>query len=208
MQNITVRFGETARLNCSMASQDHHLSTVEWLRQTSVNTTDDDSMRFQSSPFFEVLDVSPYYLIKISTIRPHRFLDSQISAIRHFSKHFIKQVDYSGGKDRQILSIENVTHEDDGKYLCLVTNKNGKSVQSSWLIVGTTIFYTYICIHALRIFVFHFTVYFNLSFIDDARQTETLQDWLTVQVSMAGAVGGAIAITSIASLFILIRINK
>ncbi|XP_046657759.1 fibroblast growth factor receptor 1-like [Daphnia pulicaria] len=143
MQNITVRIGDTARLNCSMASQDHRLSTVEWLRQaTANNRSHGDSMPLHSSPYFEVLDV-----------------------------------DYSGGKDRRILSIENVTHEDDGKYLCLVTNKYGTSVQSSWLI------------------------------IDDGNQMESHHDWLTAQASTAVAVSGAIVITCIASLFILIRIN-
>ena len=63
MQNITVRIGDTARLNCSMASQDNRLSTVEWLRQASVNSSNVESMPFQSSPFFEVLDVRPYHFI-------------------------------------------------------------------------------------------------------------------------------------------------
>ena len=57
MQNITVRIGDTARLNCSMASHDHRLSTVEWLRQANFNRSV-DSIPFHSSPFFEVLDVS------------------------------------------------------------------------------------------------------------------------------------------------------
>ncbi|XP_057381297.1 fibroblast growth factor receptor 1-like isoform X2 [Daphnia carinata] len=95
MQNVTVRVGDTARLNCSMASQG--FSTVEWLLQTTVNGSNVDST---GAPFFEILDV-----------------------------------DYSDGKDRRILSIENVTHEDNGKYFCVVKNKHGTSVQSSWLIV-------------------------------------------------------------------------
>ncbi|KAI9550033.1 hypothetical protein GHT06_007624 [Daphnia sinensis] len=98
MQNVTVRVGDTARLHCSMAYQDHGLSTVEWLLQASVNGSNVDST---GAPFFEILDV-----------------------------------DYSDGKDRRVLSIENVTHEDDGKYFCVVKNKHGTSVQSSWLIVG------------------------------------------------------------------------
>lgn len=65
MQNITVRIGDTARLNCSMASQDHRLSTVEWLRQATANRSNGDSKPFHSSPYFEVLDVSPHYFIAI-----------------------------------------------------------------------------------------------------------------------------------------------
>lgn len=57
MQNVTVRVGDTARLNCSMASQDHGFSTVEWLLQASVNGSKVDSM---GAPFFEILDVSSY----------------------------------------------------------------------------------------------------------------------------------------------------
>lgn len=69
MQNITVRIGDTARLNCSMASQDHRLSTVEWLRQaTANNRSNGDSMPLHSSPYFEVLDVSPYLMFHCNSL--------------------------------------------------------------------------------------------------------------------------------------------
>lgn len=97
-QNVTARVGDTARLNCNMASRDRGFSTVEWLLQTSINGSNVDST---GAPFFEILDV-----------------------------------DYSDGKDRRVLSIENVTYEDDGKYFCVVKNQHGTFVQSSWLIVG------------------------------------------------------------------------
>jgi len=50
--------------------------------------------------------------------------------------------DSNGTKNRQILSIENVTQEDVGQYSCLVKNKYGSATQSAWLILGS-IFYTW-----------------------------------------------------------------
>ena len=51
-------------------------------------------------------------------------------------RNSVLQVDDSNGKDRQILSIENVTQEDNGQYFCKVVNKYGMAVQSAWLNTG------------------------------------------------------------------------
>ncbi len=68
-------------------------------------------------------------------IFPHSLIGIWLSAYYESNKK-IEQVDDSNGRDRRILSIENVTREDNGRYVCKVVNKYGISVQSAWLSAG------------------------------------------------------------------------
>ena len=54
MQNVTVRLGATARLNCSMTLQDRRTTKIEWLRRESANGSFFDSA---GAPYFEQLEV-------------------------------------------------------------------------------------------------------------------------------------------------------